>query len=371
VERLDPSIAAASRTVIPGTPPRTVSKFEHDLLVVLRYLLAPGESHAAHAILGARQPAPKCLSRACVDLLRDSLGKGIVLRLVRAGGWREEAFLANGSPMDGRVWTRIPLERRTLSFGRSVLEFLIWLTASSPESNDVGWDGTRSPLPAEELFFAFAYDRLRSDPAWQTALVPRRNFAGNPFCWLFSPGDFFAGPQVKPPDFAPLFEGVRAVALECLQPVLARRWIASERSKSGIVDWHAMRRQAGGEAAMLGAFLAAAESTGRPDLARFVLRTLSATTTGRTPDAADWIGGLAINPPPRLADRLAIQRDALAVPRQAETFERWDRAARAVGYFDDGYAASQFLKANYDAANGTEIAANSKRLLAQLEPLKT
>ena len=356
---------------MPASPPRNVSRFEHDLLMVLRYLLEQSESHAVQAILAKRQPAPPCLSRECVELVRDMIGKGIILRLVRGGGWRDEPFLENGVPHQGRVWNRIPLESRRLRWGRTVLEFLIWITASSPESNDTGWDGTQALLPGEEFFFAIAYDRLRSDTAWQTTLLPRRAFAAKPLCWLQTPGDFFAGPAVKPPDFLGLFQGTSATILECLQSELTRRWIASERAKSSILDWSVMQKQAGAESTMLAAFMTSAERANRPDLTRFVLRTLNATVTGRTPDVSDWIGGLAINAPPRLAERHAIQRDALAFPRQAEMLARWDRAARAVGFFDDGYPASQFWKHEYETANGPVIVANSKRLLEQIEPLST
>ncbi len=346
---------------------RTVSKFEHDLLVILRYVFGRAAPQQAQAILATKQPAPKCLSRDCVELVKDTLAKGIVLYLVRAGGWRNEPFLAAGEPTGGRVWDRVPQPIRRPTFSRSVVELLIWLTAERPDAANERRLPCPDPSPADELYFALAYDRLRGDPDWQAGLRIRTAFANNPYCWLLSPGDFA---EAAPPDFAPLFAGARAAMLECLQPELARRWIASERGKRTVADWTEMRRQGSAEVAMLERYLAAAEAAGRTDLARWVLRTAAAVLAATVPEAADWLGGLEANAPPRLADRLATQRDALAVPRQMETLARWDRAARAVGYFDEGYAASQLWKEAFEAANGSELLAKSKRMLDQLDPLR-
>ncbi|MBL8867026.1 MAG: hypothetical protein JNK93_15820, partial [Planctomycetia bacterium] len=108
---------------------KTVSKFEHDLLVVLRHVFGRASPMQAQAILATKQPAPKCLSRDCVELVKDTLAKGVVLHLVRAGGWRNEPFLKDGEPTGGRVWDRVPLPMRRPVFSRSVVELLIWLTA--------------------------------------------------------------------------------------------------------------------------------------------------------------------------------------------------------------------------------------------------
>lgn len=367
MEGLDAQAVAAGVAMIATGTVKTVSKFEHDLLVVLRHVFGRAAPHQAQAILTAKQPAPKCLSLACVELVKDTLAKGIVLKLVRAGGWRNEPFLKDGEPTGGRVWDRVPLPMRRPVFSRSVVELLIWLTAERPDTANDRRLHCPDPTAADELFFALVYERLRGDPDWQAGLRIRTAFANNPYCWLLSPVDFA---DAAPPDFAPLFAGARAATLECLQPELARRWIASERGKRTIADWTEMKRRGSAEVAMLERYLAAAEAAGRTDIARWVLRTLAATLASPAPEAADWIGGLELNAPARLADRLAIQRDALAFPRQMETLARWDRAARAVGYFDDGYAASQLWKEAFEAANGTELLAKSKRMLDQLDPLR-
>lgn len=353
--------------------PRLVSKFEGDLLTVLRFLLGGVDAARGLQLVATKHDAPPpCLSRNCVHLVRDSLAKGVVLYLTRVGGWRDERFLERGGPTGGRVWNRVPLSGRRLAFGPGVLSFLVWLTAEKPDTTNEKWPAGPPPTAADELFFALAYGQLWPDVGVRNALRMRAAFASNPFCWLLWPADFVPPEgEATPPDFAPLFADPRAALLECLQPALTRHWIASERRKPEIADWRTMERVGVAEVAMLTNFLAAAEKARRPDLARFVLRTLSAIFRGSAPDANAWTTNLTANAPPRLAERVAIRRGALAFPQQAETLARWDRVARSVGYFDEEYAASQLWKEDYEAATGGDAAAKSKRVLDQLDPLKT
>jgi len=72
----------------------------------------------------------------------------------------------------------------------------------------------------------------------------------------------------------------------------------------------------------------------------------------------------------RLAERIAIQRSALSLVQQADTFSRWHQQARAVGYFDEGYAASQFWKEAYEALYGGATITQARQTLAALDPLR-
>ena len=58
-----------------------------------------------------RTDRPKCLSADAVHLVLDSLSKGCVLYLVRAGGWKRDRFLRDGEPKFGRLWERSPVEK--------------------------------------------------------------------------------------------------------------------------------------------------------------------------------------------------------------------------------------------------------------------
>lgn len=353
-------------------PPPAVSRFEYNVLRLLRFLLGHMPAEQAAVLVNTRLPTPPCLSRTCVRLAQDTLAKGLVLALVKSGGWRDERYLRGGEPVRGRVWERVPLDERRLQFSEHPLRFLIWLTAERPADTKEPWDVPPGKLTAgDELFFATAFDALREIPDAGPAVAAKEAFRGNPLCWLYGPGEF-AGDEPAPPDFAPWTTGSRAAVLECLQHSLAQRWLRSDRAKGQIGDWNRMRQQGRAEFAALSSFLAAADAAGRPDLARFVLRAASAVLLGPgevTP--AFWTGGLQGHGPQRLADRLDTQRAALALPRQLAALQVWDRKARSVGYFDEGYAASQLWKADWEAARGDEAAAVTRRVLDQLEPLRT
>jgi hypothetical protein len=367
-----------TRTAAPPTRPpepdgpRQVSKFEFNLLRILRFLVGHFPADQGLQLVRSAATRPDCLSGGAVDLVKDTLGKASVLFLVRAGGWRNDRYLRNNVPTPGRVWDRIPLEERTLEFSRPVLEFLLWLTAEKVHETKQAWDAAPKALTAtDELFFWLAFDQMRTDPDVLAVLRRKDAFRLNPFCWISVPGDVADPESNKPaaPDMAPMFTGLRAVLLECLQSHLRHRWTRSERAKGQIGDWKRMRQQGQAEFVGLRAFLQAAETARRTDLARFVLRTnADLLQSDLTP--VFWTGGLQGSGPPRLADRLETQRAALAVPRQMEILEAWQERARYVGYFDEDYQATQMWKAEWEAVNGDHVAARARAAVEMLEPLR-
>jgi hypothetical protein len=346
-----------------------VSKFEFNLLRVIRFLVGHSPADQGLQLLRTAVARPECLSAGAVDLVKDTLAKACVLFLVRQGGWRNDRYLRDNSPVGGRIWQRIPLDERSLEFTSAVLDFLIWATAEKVNDTKSPWDAAAKSLtPADELFFWMALDAVRSDPDLLGALRKKQAFRGNPLSWISFPGDMTESDDPTPPSFAPLFGGQRAVFLECLQTHLTQRWIRSERMKGQIGDWRRMRHQGRAEFAALAAFLAAADEAKRRDLARFVLRTNAALFTAEmTP--VFWTGGLQGSGPPRLADRLDTQRGALAVPRQMATLHEWQQQALGVGYFDDDYQASQVWKADWEAADGDRVASRAHAAVEMLEPL--
>jgi FtsH ternary system domain X6 len=350
-----------------------VSKFEYDLLRILNLIFGQFDVQQGLALVKSKASRPSTLSPNCVAVAQRNLAKGLVLFLIRSGGWRSESFLENRSPKSGRIWDRVALDIRKLVFSEAPLDFLIWITANNPadtKEKPEKWDAFGELTAADELFFALAGLAFRNDSTIYEILKLKNAFSNNPIAWLLHPSDFVSGPAIAPPNFQAIFTGTRAAILECLQPILTKHWLASERTKSNITDWTLMDRQGAAELAMFTRFLEQAEKSQRLDLARFLLRTLSELFRNQTPDATFWTGGLALKQPTRLADRIATQRNALAVVQQAELFARWDRAARSVGYFDEEYQASQLLKEDYEAANVADFAAKVKRALEQLEPLK-
>ena len=352
----------------PTDPPKTVSRFEFNLLNVLRFFLGHFPADRGLQLVRALAQRPPCLSATSINLAKDSLAKGCVLFLVRAGGWRNDRFLRDSQPVLGRIWERSPLEDRTLRFSRHVIQFLMWVTAERVHETQTDWDAPPEELtPADELFFWLAFDACRADPDLSHVLRRKAVFRSNRLCRLAFPGEIASD---EPVDFEPWCTGLRAAILECLQPELARRWVRSERSKGQIGDWGAMREQGRAEYAALSGFLEAARRANRLDLTRFVLNVNAILFRGEL-QPIFWTGGLQGSGPSRLADRLDTQRAALAVPRQMETLCSWEEQARSVGYFDDGYAASQFYKQEWESAAGDRVSARARTAVETIEPLRT
>jgi hypothetical protein len=350
--------------------PRQVSKFEFNLLHVLRFFLGHFPTDQGLQLVRAPIARPDCLTETAVELIKDSLAKASVLFLVREGGWRNDRYLRANSPTAGRVWDRIPLDERALTFSQHVVEFLLWATAEKVDETKVPWDAPTDELtPADEFFFWRVFDSCRSDQDLVTVLRRKEAFRRNPLCWISSPGDLAENEEFEVPDFARMFVGLRPALVECLQAHLTQRWIRSERAKVQIGDWKKMRSQGRAEYAALRAFLTAAEEVRRPDLARFVLKTNAAILTSDL-SPTFWTGGLQGSGPPRLADRLDTQRAALAVPRQMEMLEAWQQRAVYVGFFDEGYHASQMWKQEWEEADGDRIAGRARHAVEMLEPLR-
>jgi len=357
-----------------ATPPaRTheVSRFEYHLLRVLRFFLGHFPTDQGLSLLRSSIAAPTCLSRTAIRLAEETLAKGCVLFLARSGAWRNDRYLHEGQPITGRVWERIPLAERTLSFTPAVLRFVVWATSEKLPGTKEKWNPPAEGLtPADELFFYLAFEACRADPPLLDVLRHREAFATNPWAWLACPAEVAGHAEARPPSFDPLFVGERATILESLQPLFFQRWLNSERLKGKQSDWKQMRQQGRAELASLQAFLGAADRANRRDLARFVLQVNAALyTKDLTPTY--WTGSLTAQGPPRLADRLDTQRAALAVPRQMAVFQAWAEQARHVSYFDEGYTASQLWKAEWEAASGDEIAARAERTIEAIEPLRT
>jgi hypothetical protein len=211
-----------------------------------------------------------------------------------------------------------------------------------------------------------AYAALRESDVWPQ-LRMRPGFSENGLIRLGYPADYAIKGVGQAPTFAPWTTGLGACILESLQPELAGRWIAGARDQGRIDDWGELRACGRSQELVLDAFLPALEAAGRRDLARFLFQALAELLP---PDAAAaaWIKPEA-SASVRLADRGETHRAALALIRQLERFRGWETDARSVGYFDEGYAASQLVKAEWERWQGDELTARAQRIWRELDPL--
>ena len=361
--------AAGAAIAAPG--PLIVSRFEALLVRMLRsFLQATAGDAAAEKPVGAagKLSVPRELSPACVHLVADALSKGCVQYLARAGGWRRERHLRLGHAMQGRLWERTPVPELGLAFSQHSLRFLVWLTAGRRDKENL-WAPPADELTTADQFLLFlAYEGLRGT---DSALALR----GSPYFYrhglirLFFAEDFVPAPAEI--DAGMWTSDVGASIMEALQPMLQRCVLDVERGKNQIGDWAKLRAIGQSQEQALTAFLNSCQAARRPDLARFLLKAMAdLLTRDLTPQF--WLGGLqSATMPPRLADRLAVQRSALTVLRQVEHLANWTRQARATSFLDENYATAQLWLSDWEQYRGDEIAVIAQQLLRQLEPLRT
>jgi hypothetical protein len=350
-----------------------VSRFEANLLRILHYFLGrlPGEQALPLVTSGLK--APPCLRRQAVALVQDTLAKGTVLILARAGGWRRERHLRGEAVVVGRLWERTPPRELGLTFSGETLDFLMWVTAVDPKRpKEFVWKPDPAKFTAGDLaLLYFAYAALREQEAARLlGLASRAAFAQHGLCRLAFPQDFGEAKDEDAPNFAPWTEGVGACLLEALQPELARRWLQVERGKEDVADYPKMRALGQSQELVLDAYYKAVEAAGRWDLARFVLETAAGVLPVGA-QARTWVGGLQTPPGARLADRADTYRAATAFLRSLERLATWTARARRTGYFDEGYAASQLWLADWERCDGDARLARAREIIRQLDPLKS
>ncbi len=346
---------------------RSISRFEADLLRILHALLGRAPIEGARPLIDGRQPRPKCLSRAAVELVQDALAKGCVWRLAREGGWLPDRYLRGDRVATGRLWERTPSDDLGLSYSRYTLDFLLWLTADHPADRPARWNpGERALTVGDRLLLFYAYEALR---ACSGRLVDVPQFPRHALCRLAFPEDFVGNRPGLQPDFSTWTEGLGACVLEALQPCLAARWITLEQKKPAIIDPSHMMALGRVQAATLGAFLDAIDAAGRPDLARFLLSAGSALFR-EAMGPRSWVGSLDLGRL-RLAERADAHRAALAFLRSFGRLQEWERRARGVGYFDEGYAASQLWKAEWEAHGGDRLCEQAAAITRAVDPLGT
>jgi hypothetical protein len=353
------------------SPPavRSVSRFEANLLRILRCIVQHTPAEQVLPLVQGRLPRPNCLSRSAIELIQDTLAKGCVLYLVRAGGWRVERFLRTDRTATGRLWERTSPERCALAFSGQSIDFLMWLTSARPSDSKPAWEVTTATLtPADQLLLFLAYDTLRRHEVGPDLRV-RPAFAENALCRLAFPEDFARPNPLPVPDFRRWFTGLGALILEALQRPLRQYWLAGERAKRQVTVWDDLRHIGTEQEAIYSAFLQTADQAQRRDLTRFLLEGLDLLLRG-DPPLTQWTGGLQATAPPRLADRIETQRRGLAPLRLLDTLKQWEQRARTVRHFDEEYAAAQLWLSDWERCDGNTAQTRAHALLRQVEPMR-
>jgi hypothetical protein len=350
---------------------QTVSRFESNLLRLLYFFLGREPAERALPLIEARLQAPRCLSRTAIELAQAALAKGCVHLLATRGGWRYERFLREGKASAGRLWQRTPPAELALTFSRHALEFLVWITAARPRDKQPDWNPSAADLTSGDLLLLyFAHQGLRQSPDSLGApeLRLRTLFVNHGLCRLAYPEDFTAAPAGSAPSFVAWTNGIGAAILESSQPELEARWVQVEADKASIAMPDRMRALGRSQERVLTGFLDALESVNRLDLARFLLAA-TARLLGPHTHAEMWTRSLQMSGL-RLADRAATYQAAMAFLLQLERLQTLERRARGVGYFDEGYAASQLWKSDWERFSGDVLCERAQAIIRQFDPMR-
>jgi hypothetical protein len=268
--------------------------------------------------------------------------------------------------VDGRLWQRTPPRELGLRFSLHSLRFLMWITAVKPDDEKPRWLPPEQDLTcADLLLFYFAYQALR-ETEHGPALHNRVPFSRHGLCRLAFARDYMDLAANTSPDFVPWTSGLGACILEVMQRELAVRWIQLERGKGQIEDWRAMQALGRAQEQLLASFFEAIEASGRRDLARFLLEA-AAGLLGQDARAGQWMGKLS-TAGPRLADRTETYQAATVFLRHLHRLRDWALEARNVGYLDEGYAASQLWKADWEHWQGDRLHDRAQAIIRELEP---
>lgn len=317
-------------------------------------------------LLLASHPRPAKLSPAAVAAVQEMLAKGCV-RLLAEEGWRPQRSLREGRPVAGPVWRRCEPSELGLSFSPAALDFLVWATSEKMGDNAAAWrwpaDGA---LTSGDRFLLFcAYSALRNSETgdrWRR----RRPFLDHGLCWLSYPDDYANAPAHGDLDLSPWIAGQGAIVLENWQHRLARQWVEVEHRKRRLQDASHVRALGSAQERVLRALLSAADRAGRWDLARFLLigaRGLLAAHDG----AEERFAELAATET-TAGKRIEFLRLSLAPIRALLALRQWQRRSETIGYFDQGYAAAQFWKFEWEHFDAERLCRSAESLVRRVVP---
>lgn len=346
---------------------RAVNRFEFNLLRISQCVV--GHTPAEHVLpmLMRPQRRPPCLHRDAVALIQQILGTGIVTRLTQQGAWMRRRHLREGEVAEGSLWQRTPPDQLGLNFTAASLEMLIWITEADASDQMPIWvsehaDSGNEWTVGDRLLQYLVAAALVETPL-MSSWYPREPFCSNPLIALAFP-DQFASAKASPLiDIEPWMFGGGAWLIEAMQDEFAAWLVRSVRVKSRILDVDEMERIGICEDLSLGGFVQAARKHNRPDLCRFLLRAAGDVLT-ESSSLRKWMPSLETGNV-RLEQRIETLQSGAALLRAVQELARWHRQCQSVGYFDEGYAESQLLKAMWDDAGGDPLAKQANRMIAE------
>lgn len=325
----------------PRLAPR-VARSEDELIKLARGLVGSGRPPARAR---AAKPISK-IGPTAMGLLQQTLARGVIASLLRAGGWENRRTLVDGHGQRGRLWER-HASLPPLRFGPASFELLTWLRDEDlvrPSHKLARHDETTL---ADDVLHYLACEQLT-----RAGLdVHQPAFLRSPLCQLGYPEFLASGDPLPDVDFTPLTEEPGSIIVEALQSSLASRWVETEQRKGTIVVLEDMTRIGNAQTRVLTRWFAAIDRGAPPrrDLAGFLAEAarqlLARGPERRCPDHRWWIRSLSVQA--SLAARQSAFTAAAAFLRGLARLNVWLDEAGVVAHFDDDYEAAQLLLSSW------------------------
>ncbi|MBL9025607.1 MAG: hypothetical protein JNL21_25655 [Myxococcales bacterium] len=309
---------------------------EAEVVQVARSILGLLPGRAAVDLLSTPRKRPAMRPEA-IEVLEDTLRKGLVRSLVRRGGGRRSRSLdANGGvSKKGRVWERH--EAPPFRVTAATAHLLAYLVSSDLGAGQVP---RRAPPPlalGDEIFFYLAAERCLE--AGFAPVLGAYPFSASVLASVAFPVHVGAAPQ---PRFGVLLDGPGAIVVEALEADLASKIVLAERSRRQLASPAGVSRATESIRDRTVAFVRAALEAGRPDLGLFVLRGIdSLLVAPRGTEPAAWMPRAA--EPLPLSARQDMARSALAWFEVVDVYRAVQKRARSVGFVDDDFDRAQHI----------------------------
>lgn len=333
----------------------SVTRAEANVLTLARVAVGLVPAHDALRLLVTSLAPPGKLGPTAREALADTLSRGVVLALARQGGWLG---------LDAsRLWERTGAP--PLVFTGNVVRLLTWLLHTPLAEAEVAPLVFEGPLtPAEQVVVALLVDRLRGTGC-EHSVVRQVSLREAPLVVLAHAASlarllpFDAPVRFEVATLGPFIEGLRVL--------LARSWVAEERTKRGLVLPEELLRGGRAQASVLEAFLKDINAAGRRDLATFLVD-VAVAVVPECPSGEALTQGMKLDAP--LRERTEARRAAGAFLRSLATLRSWDQEHRGVRFIDEGYELAQKLVRDWERLGDAGFA-RTATLVGELDAIPT
>lgn len=322
--------------------PALVLPSEADLLTLARHLIAGAPYAQLERLLTHSREAPRGLTPSALRVLEETLAVGATLMLARGGGWRQEGGL--------RLWERHPPQ--AIAFGPATVKLLaLLLETPLGEARPQQWERLADPGPlssGDTLLLARLLLAVQETPC-EAAVATLPAVQGSALCWWLAPGALalHGGPPAALPALDLTAGTFTRLAVEALQPLAAKSWVALERRKRQESSTEAMISAGLGQEASLQAFLKACEKAHARGLATCLIEAACELVARGPLGGAALAAGLDSNAP--LRERLKARQAGGALLRAVLHLRTWDAEHRTVRFIDEGYDEAQRLVRAWEA----------------------